>query len=158
MEFAGKVLTKWAEIHKSNNPSLWHDHVVSCGLTFFSRTGDGFWTLGLDGSTGGSEERGAFCQRMNLLADWLQKDFILTGEQQALQADKALLDQTKTGNYHYVTFSPCMMADSQNAGSKIIIIIIIKSRYIANKATVCSPIKCPKQNTENLFMSGITCL
>lgn len=45
-----------------------------------------------------------------------------------------------------------MMADSQNAWSKIIIIIIIiKSRYIANEATVCSPIKCPKQNTENLF-------
>ena len=33
---------------------------------------------------------------MSLLADWLQKDFILTGEEQALQADKALLYQTKT--------------------------------------------------------------
>lgn len=84
---------------------------------------------------------------MNLLADWLQKDFILAGEQQALQADKVLLDQTKTGNYHYITFSPCTMADSQNA----------RSLFIANKATV-GMFAHRMSITEYRFMSGVTSL
>lgn len=39
---------------------------------------------------------------MTLLTDRLQKDFILTGEQQALKADEALLNQTNRENVHKI--------------------------------------------------------
>lgn len=69
--------------------------LILTNLTGFSSTGDGFRTLGLDGSAGRSKEAGAFCQRTTLFADWLQKDFILAREEQTLQADKALLESDK---------------------------------------------------------------
>lgn len=49
-------------------------------VTFFPSADDGFGALGLDGGTGGSEEAGALRWRTTLLADWLQKDFILAGK------------------------------------------------------------------------------
>lgn len=70
-------------------------HVHEVILTCFSRTGDGFGILGLDGGTGRSEETGAFGQRSMLLADRLQEDFILAGEEEAAQADEVRLRHTK---------------------------------------------------------------
>lgn len=80
-------------------------------LTFFSRTNDGFWTLGLDSGTGRGEEAGAFHGWMGLFTYWLQKDLILAGEQQALEADKALLEWAKTQKNQTEGFSVCQVPD-----------------------------------------------
>lgn len=53
-------------------------------------TADWFRALGLDGCTGRGEEDGALCRRSGLLAERLQEDFVLAGEEEARQADEGL--------------------------------------------------------------------
>lgn len=64
-------------------------------LTLFPWANDGFRTLGLDGGTGRGKEAGALHWWMALFTHWLQEDLVLAGEQQALEAGKALLKKKK---------------------------------------------------------------
>lgn len=86
-------------------------------LAFFSRTYDGFWTLGLDGGAGRGEEAGAFHGWMSLFTYWLQKDLVLAGEQQALEADKALLERPghRKPNRDFVCIK-CLITCNQRIG------------------------------------------
>lgn len=50
-----------------------------------------FGALGPDGGTGGGEEEGGFCLGTSLSTQWLEVHSVLTGEEQAVEAGKALL-------------------------------------------------------------------
>lgn len=64
-------------------------------LTHCPRTGNGFWALGLDGGTGGSEEAGALDLGPTLGAQRLEEDLVLTGEEQTWKANEVLLVQQR---------------------------------------------------------------
>ena len=60
-------------------------------LTFLAGTGYVFGALGPDAGAGGGKEEGGFCLGTSLSTQLLEVHSVLTGEEQAGEAGKALL-------------------------------------------------------------------